>query len=580
MTLSCTGPATFYEHGDGESMMSTIVSACWRWSFSIILLGLMLNLAWTAPWAAPPVSETKTPSLFAPTPKVSTTKPEDSANGETTASGGSTGKADEDSRPLVNRLDVTPEPGEELEEAYFRYFQEFRVAPKVLRAKVRRLISDTENKKRFEEVVALLRAALRSGQVQPWMYEALGLSMEMSNMPRDEVERTLMSAVDFTTDARHLLYIADYMQHFKFNERALQLLKEVTNRNPDLADAYIRGLELAIELKDDDGIRWASLGILGKAWPAEQRAIRDKARRSALALLARMRKDGQKEKADALALKLKNALVRDVVVRITWPGDADVDLMIEEPGGSVCSYRCPRTSNGGVLIGDPTTKLDRSSGAGYSEVYVCPQGFSGTYRAMLRQVWGRIPTGKVTVDVWTHGGTEKQFYRHQSVPLNDDGVALVAFDLKDGRRTDSLKRHQLTQDVLGQVAVNRAILAQQINAIANARAVRAQQIANQQQQPFVIGQTPVVDGQGGVGFRPEVIVLPIGATMSVNAVISADRRYVRITALPFFSNIVGVTQFNLSQGVTGIDTDLGGLDVDIGAGAADVDLGDVDAGNP
>ena len=95
--------------------------------------------------------------------------------------------------------------------------------------------------------------------------------------------------------------------------------------------------------------------------------------------------------------------------------------------------------------------------------------------------------------------------------------------------------------------------------------IQAQQIGNQAQQPFVIGNTPIVDPRRGVvGFRPEIIVLPIGATLSTNAVISADRRYVRITALPFFSGVTAVTQFNLGAGVTDIDLDQAAIDIDIG----------------
>ena len=36
--------------------------------------------------------------------------------------------------------------------------------------------------------------------------------------------------------------------------------------------------------------------------------------------------------------------------------------------------------------------------------------------------------------------------------------------------------------------------------------------------------------------------------MSATAVISADRRYVRITALPFFSQVGNVSTFNVAQG--------------------------------
>ncbi len=478
----------------------------------------------------------------------------------------------------VMRLDVSVQPGQDLEEAYFQYFSKNQVHPKVIRAKVRRIANDASNDDRFSEAVAIIRSAIRSGQVQPWMYEALGLMMEAARMPRDEIERTIMSAADFAKTPQELIYLADYLDRMKFRVRALELLKLVSDKVPSMTDPYIRGLRLAKQIKNDASIQWAALGILRQEWPQGQREIRKQARFAALSLLSRMRKRGDDKTADAFAAQLKDALARDVVVRIAWAGDADVDLMIEEPGGTVCSYRNPRTAGGGVLVGDLNTKIERSSGSGYSETYVCPEAFDGEYRILLRQVWGRIPAGKVTVDVWTHGGTAKTVHYHKTVSVDEEKPALVRFKLDNGRRKDSLDEHLLANDIASQVAANRALLAQQINALAKNAQIEGQQIGNQQQQPFLVSQTPTLDPDGRLaGFRPDIIVLPTGATMSVNAVISADRRYVRITALPFFSGVAAVTQFNLQQGVTGIDNDLGNVDIDIGANDADRDIG-VDAG--
>ena len=53
------------------------------------------------------------------------------------------------------------------------------------------------------------------------------------------------------------------------------------------------------------------------------------------------------------------------------------------------------------------------------------------------------------------------------------------------------------------------------------------------------------------GYQPVIINLPSGANMMAMAVISADRRYVRITPFPFFSSIGQVTTFNLQRGSMG-----------------------------
>lgn len=46
-----------------------------------------------------------------------------------------------------------------------------------------------------------------------------------------------------------------------------------------------------------------------------------------------------------------------------------------------------------------------------------------------------------------------------------------------------------------------------------------------------------------VGVRPVITVLPEGTNMSASAIISADRRYVRITPVPIFSGVTSVETF-------------------------------------
>lgn len=64
-------------------------------------------------------------------------------------------------------------------------------------------------------------------------------------------------------------------------------------------------------------------------------------------------------------------------------------------------------------------------------------------------------------------------------------------------------------------------------------------------RPFVVGQTPVV-GAFTVAFTPNVRVFSEGVTLRVNAVISADRRYVRLSLVPDFRSITDVFTFSFS----------------------------------
>ena len=62
------------------------------------------------------------------------------------------------------------------------------------------------------------------------------------------------------------------------------------------------------------------------------------------------------------------------------------------------------------------------------------------------------------------------------------------------------------------------------------------------QMPFVIGVIPVV-GEFAAAQQPVIVVLNEGTLMSIQAVVSDDRRYVRLTVVPFFTEIGDVQTF-------------------------------------
>ncbi len=523
--------------------------------------------------AAPPATTRAVNSLFAltATEKI-TDAPQAIASREENGVSDRSVVSRKTDNPELNEFNVDRKPGEDWETAYYNFLREHRVRPKLIRAKVRQLVQGQPSD--LEQGIAVVRAALRAGQVQPWMYEALALAMQMNKMPQAEIERVLMSSADFASSPHQLVFLADYMDRLGNHQRALDLLHEASLRANGLPEAYAKALDLAVYLQDDKAIQWAALGVLGQEWPKEKAGVAVKARRNAESLLARLREEHQDAEADRFALQLKEALQRDVVVKVSWSGDADVDLVVQEPSGSVCSYRQYRTGGGGVLVGDPNGNLERAAGAGYSEVYCCPEAFSGDYRVMLRQVWGRIPAGRVTVDVWNHVNTDKESHFHQVIPL-DENSALVTFNLSEGRRKESLADHQIANDITNQVAasqiaVNRAILAQQLNAVSDSGVSLSDKTARQLQQASVIGNRSAFRGRGPVGYQPQITVLPVGVSMQANAVVSADRRYVRITSIPFFSLIKGVVQYNIQNGVTDqgqTDQAFGDLDLDVATGA-------------
>ena len=408
------------------------------------------------------------------------------------------------------------------------------------------------------EVVAMLQAALRHGHAQPWMYEALSIALKVQGAPKAEMERVLMSAVDFSQDIESMMYIALYMSQIGLHERALQVLQDISTLNPYRHEPYVHGLVLARKLDDVAAKKWATLGILKQAWTNEHRRLEQNARRTAEAVVFELRQSQKKEEADKFEAAIKKAGSRDCRIVVRWTGDADIDLQVQEPTGTVCSLRNPRTTSGGVMLGDTFAQKGKVPIEGYTETYICPQGFTGEYRLYVQRVWGKVTAGKVTVDIYTNN--DKTPHIHQQMDLGKKD-AVVIFEVAKGRREEAVGQQQLANLRQAQKAVGQAMLAQQVNdprqaaqmrALEESRAVRDLALARRQAMRdgrFFAGR------RGAVGNRPIITTLPEGTNMTVqSAIVSPDRRYVRISipAFPPITSGVGdVSTFNFATGEAG-----------------------------
>jgi len=74
-------------------------------------------------------------------------------------------------------------------------------------------------------------------------------------------------------------------------------------------------------------------------------------------------------------------------------------------------------------------------------------------------------------------------------------------------------------------------------------------VSDTSQTPFVISVVPVV-GEFAAAQQPVIVVLSEGTFMTVQAVVSNDRRFVRLTIVPFFSKIGNVQTFTFSGSET------------------------------
>lgn len=450
--------------------------------------------------------------------------------------------------------------------AWSEYFSNTHANPADVRATARLLMK--QNKP--EEVIALVQGAIKHNQSGSWMYEALVLSMQIAQWPQSDIERALMSTVDLSDSLDDAVIVAEYMSRNGMEKRAVRLLMDVAysdaGRRPE---PYVLGLRAAQDAKDSEGIQWATLGILSQAWPDNRHVVRD-AILAAKAERTRLKEAGMTDELRHYNKQLDEALYRDCIIQVSWTGDADLDIMIEEPGGTVCSRSIPRTRAGGIMMGDAFSNKDVESGV-TSEYYVLPKGFDGDYRLLIRKVWGEVTSGKATVTIFTHFRTDKREGMTRQVNLDEKG-SLVLFSLVDGRRAEPLKEQAIAQIAEEQFIMKKSIMSQIVDdnysSAAMSRYYNTRLGGNEEDNfanNFARAQRAGLLSRRNVGFQPVVTQVPAGAFLNVNHATTADRLYVLVSASPLFSQVQEVTTFNV-QGNAQTATGGGGAGGGVGAG--------------
>ena len=417
-------------------------------------------------------------------------------------------------------------------------FSKQLVAPAEVRATVRKLMKDEQPK----EVVALIMAAIENGQLQGWMHEALVLAMQVSGESQNQIERALMSSADLSGQPDDVLLSANYMANNGMEVRALKLLRTFARANPTRFEPYVIGLKTAKRINDLEGQMWATVGVFSQEWP-EHRKIIAEAKYVAKGIQETLAAEGNSQRLAEYNQQLAAAQERDCLIRVRWTGDADLDLLVFEPGGTICSRLEKRTSSGGVMLGDQFSP-DKNHNGEIVETYVLPKGFAGNYQLVINRVWGDVTSGKATVSITNHYKSKSQQSLTRQVKLDKTG-AIVHFALDRGRRTENLSDHEIKNYVQEQLATNRNTLMAQLSKNRSSSAA----------SEFFGGQFEVdgqIAGGGGVligaqqqvGYRPEITPLMEGANLQSTAS-TADRLFVLVAPSPMFRQITEVSTFNI-----------------------------------
>lgn len=317
------------------------------------------------------------------------------------------------------------------------YFKTSDEAP----SQVYEVVIQLMNAKKSDDAEAAIKAyiAAKPKQAESWMYRWLVILLEKRKQPQAEVHRALGYAAFLAKRGRNyndLYQVADMLLVRNLTgpvgegpgqTTAAELLDIAAQVDPTHGYAPMMSVNLAVLTKDPKRLTQSVDQLLALGWPGNDEQMRKNARKQAEVLAKSLRDDGRAEEADALLAHLPEVEARDLYLRLTWKGEADIDLTVTEPLGAVASFNNPRTVFGGAIV-------KNGYGNHPEEIYVCPRGFSGDYTAKVEVIYNdpAKPVAEATLEVIQHEGTAEESRQTHTINLADPKPVVIA--LKDGRR--------------------------------------------------------------------------------------------------------------------------------------------------
>ncbi len=246
---------------------------------------------------------------------------------------------------------------------------------------------------KWDHVSEFLKADLRQGiVVRPWVYKSLAIALRESQGSADEIERAEMSSAELEPmDAQGFLDASRAMAADKRYDRALAFCKQAAALEPNTPYAYNEALLYAESAQDVPDMEWAAGHLLSQDWPVGNKQLQGDAMQKAETLAHTLESENRKGDGQKLMDSVTGHRQRDLVIKLTWQGEADLDLKVKEPTGSVCWVLNPQTVGGGTLTGDAQSDPN-------SETYQAAEAFNGDYEVTVDRVWGRPLSGRAQLD--------------------------------------------------------------------------------------------------------------------------------------------------------------------------------------
>src|SRR5262249_20364633 len=153
-----------------------------------------------------------------------------------------------------------------------------------------------------------------------------------------------------------------------------------------------------------------------------------------------LKRENRGSEAATLQTVLQKFRERDLIIKVTWQANkstdlAEVEMLVKEPTGSICSAKQTSTPGGGTLqnVNLFSGKKDDVAPS-FAVTYTAGEGFSGDYEITVRRSWGTPFGNRARLEIIQHAGTPQEIRRIETVDLTLGKTVKVS--LKNGRRTE------------------------------------------------------------------------------------------------------------------------------------------------
>ncbi len=400
-----------------------------------------------------------------------------------------------------------------------------------LETAVRQLVQ----KRQHAEVVAMLSAARQHQPIPQWGDEAELLSMAMIQAPEGTIEEAALSIVDRDGgDPATWRRVARILGTIGKPEQAAQLLRRQQDRSRPSITLLFDSLLWGIDAQDIESVVWSADRILARPWPTRHADPQEYARQQLQRFEKRLRDQKRIGDADRIRTLLEARAENDLVVTLQWEGEADLDLSVIEPTHFYCTPLTPETMGGGILRADTPNREER---------YTVPQAIAGKYEIRVEKIWGEPTAGIANLDIVWHQGTPQEKRERRTITWKDSTVTQSMVELDQGRRqglSPAADHESFALDTSSKrpkAEFRRFLQANPTGGAAGGGLV-----------PFAVAQGAVAGG-GAVAFDPVVTAIPDGVNLQAQAVVSADRRFVRMTLVPIVQSIESINDVRVFNAV-------------------------------